>query len=478
MGRARVGGVLLDLAPLRHDRDFRLIWAGQVVSSVGTNITRIALPFQVYVLTGSTLAVAALTAVQLAAILLFAVVAGSLADALDRRRMLIVTQSGLALSSLALAAVASMAAPPLILVFVIAFVHASVAAVDQPTRSAAIPRLVPPERLSAAIALNQLNFQIASITGPALGGLLIATIGLSAAYFVDAISFSASLLALFAISPLRPLADAARPGLRAIRDGFAFVRSRPIILSTFAIDLNAMIFGMPASLFPILALEVFDAGPAGFGLLAAAPAAGAFVAALTSGWVTRVRRIGAGVIAMVAVWGLAITGFGIACVLAGVAPADDVRHCSGDAFDRRRSRCPLGGAARHDHPARDAGPAAWPGDVDPAPRRHQRTADWRHRGRRGRGRDRAVPVGAVGWRPVPRRPRRRGPPLPDPGGPPEACLNALRRGRDIPERQKTITWRTPSPLRIRSNAASTSPSSIRRSTSEPIGSRPARARSA
>lgn len=321
MGRARVGGVLLDLAPLRHDRDFRLIWASQVVSSVGTNITRIALPFQVYVLTGSTLAVAALTAVQLAAILLFAVVAGSLADALDRRRMLIVTQSGLALSSLALAAVASMAAPPLILVFVIAFVHASVAAVDQPTRSAAIPRLVPPERLSAAIALNQLNFQIASITGPALGGLLIATIGLSAAYFVDAISFSASLLALFAISPLRPLADAARPGLRAIRDGFAFVRSRPIILSTFAIDLNAMIFGMPASLFPILALEVFDAGPAGFGLLAAAPAAGAFVAALTSGWVTRVRRIGAGVIAMVAVWGLAITGFGIACVLAGVAPA-------------------------------------------------------------------------------------------------------------------------------------------------------------
>ena len=317
-GRGR--GVLLDLAPLRRDRDFRLIWAGQVISAVGTNITRVALPFQVYVLTGSTLAVAALTMVQLVAILLFAVAAGSLADAVDRRRMLLVTQSGLAVSSLALAVVASTPAPPLILVLALAFVHASVAAVDQPTRSAAIPRLVPPERLSAAIALNQLNFQVASITGPALGGLLIATIGLGAAYFVDAISFSASLLALLAISPLRPLAGAARPGLRAIRDGFAFVRSRPVILSTFAIDLNAMIFGMPASLFPILALEVFDAGATGFGLLAAAPAAGAFLGALTSGWVTRARRIGAGVIAMVATWGLAITGFGIACVLAGAAP--------------------------------------------------------------------------------------------------------------------------------------------------------------
>ena len=313
-------GVLLDTAPLRHDRDFRLIWAGQVVSAVGTNITRIALPFQVYVLTGSTLAVAALTAVQLAAILLFSLAAGSLADALDRRRMLIVTQSGLALSSLALAVVASTPAPPLILVLALAFVHASVAAVDQPTRNAAIPRLVPPERLSAAIALNQLNFQSASITGPALGGLLIATVGLSAAYVVDAISFSASLLALLAISPLRPLAGAARPGLHAIRAGFTFVRSRPIILSTFAVDLNAMIFGMPASLFPILALEVFDAGPAGFGLLAAAPAVGAFLGAFTSGWVTRVQRLGAGVIAMVATWGVAITAFGVACVLAGAAP--------------------------------------------------------------------------------------------------------------------------------------------------------------
>ena len=316
---SRARGVLLDIAPLRQDRDFRLLWAGQVVSAMGTNITRVALPFQVYVLTGSTLAVAALATVQLIAILMFSLAAGTLADALDRRRLLLVTQSGLALSSLALAAVAFMPSPPLLLILFLAFVHASVGAVDQPTRSSAIPRLVPPERLSAAIALNQLNFQIASIAGPALGGLLIATIGLGAAYLVDAVSFGASLIALVGIRPLPPLADAARPGLKAIKEGFAFVRSRPVILSTFAIDLNAMIFGMPASLFPILALEVFDAGPTGFGLLAAAPAAGAFVGALTSGWVGRVRRMGLTVIVMVSAWGLAITGFGISCLLAAGA---------------------------------------------------------------------------------------------------------------------------------------------------------------
>lgn len=243
-----------------------------------------------------------------------------MADAIDRRRLLLVTQLGLALSSFALAGVALLPAPPLLLIFGLAFVHASVGAIDQPTRASAIPRLVPPERLSAAIALNQLNFQVASIAGPALGGLLIATVGLTAAYALDGISFAASIVALLAIRPLPPLAGAARPGLQAIREGFAFVRSRRVILSTFAIDLNAMIFGMPASLFPILALDVFETGPAGFGLLAAAPAAGAFVGALTSGWITRVQRIGGAVIVMVTLWGAAITGFGVACVLAAGAP--------------------------------------------------------------------------------------------------------------------------------------------------------------
>jgi MFS family permease len=303
--------LLLDTAPLRLDRDYRWLWSGQVISGVGNQITRVALPFQVYVLTGSTLAVGLLTFFQLVPILLFALGAGSLADAVDRRRLLMVTQLGLAACSAALVLLALSGDPPLPVVFAVAFVAAGLGAVDQPTRASAIPRLVPKERLPAAIALNQLNFQTASIVGPAVGGVLIATVGLAGAYSVDVVSFVATLTALLAIKPLPPIADAARPGLAAIAEGLRFARRRRAILGSFVIDLNAMVFGMPTSLFPVLALDVFQIGPVGFGWLAAAPAAGSFAGALLSGWVSSVRRIGRAVVIAVVVWGLAITAFGL-----------------------------------------------------------------------------------------------------------------------------------------------------------------------
>ncbi len=309
--RSRARGLFLDTAPLRHDRDYRWIWSGQVVSGIGNQITRVALPFQVYVLTGSTLAIAALTLFQLVPILLFALGAGSLADAVDRRRLLMVTQSGLAVCSVLLAVLALSGDPPLPALFAVAFVAAGLGAVDQPTRSSAIPRLVPPERLPAAIALNQLNFQTASIIGPAVGGLLIATVGVAGAYAVDAASFAATLTALFAIRPLPPLSNVARPGIAAIAEGLRFARQRRAILGSFVIDLDAMIFGMPTSLFPVLALDVFRIGPAGFGVLAAAPAVGSFVGALLSGWVSSVRRVGRAIVLAVIAWGLAITAFGL-----------------------------------------------------------------------------------------------------------------------------------------------------------------------
>jgi MFS family permease len=272
------------------------------------------LPYQVYVLTGSTLAIAALTLFQLVPILLFALGAGSLADAVDRRRLLMATQAGLAACSLALVLLALTGAPSLIALFAVAFVAAGLSAVDQPARSSSIPRLVPPERLPSAIALNQLNFQLASIVGPAVGGILIATIGLAGAYAVDLASFVASFVALLAIQPLPPLAAVTRPGLDAIREGLRFARRRRAILGSFVIDLNAMIFGMPTSLFPVLALDTFHTGPAGLGFLAAAPAAGAFVGALFSGWVKSVQRTGRAILLAVAVWGLAITAFGLVTV--------------------------------------------------------------------------------------------------------------------------------------------------------------------
>jgi MFS family permease len=310
----RVRRLFLDTTPLRRDRDYRWLWSGQVVNGIGNQITRIALPYQVYVLTGSTLAIAALTFFQLVPILLFALGGGSLADVMDRRRLLMATQAGMAACSLALVLLALTGNPPILALFVVAFFAAGLSAVDQPARSSSIPRLVPAERLSSAIALNQLNFQMASIVGPAIGGILITTVGLAGAYAVDLATFVASFVALLAIRPLPPLGAVTRPSLAAIREGLAFTRRRRAILGSFVIDLNAMIFGMPTSLFPVLALDVFGTGAAGFGLMAAAPAAGAFVGALFSGWVKAVRGIGRAILLAVAVWGLAITAFGLVTV--------------------------------------------------------------------------------------------------------------------------------------------------------------------
>jgi MFS family permease len=310
--RRRARGLLLDVSPLRFDRDFRWLWSGQVVGGIGNQVTRIVLPYQVYVLTGSTLAIAALTLCQLIPILVVSLGAGSLADAVDRRRVILVAQVGQALCSAALVALALQPDPPLMWIFLVALIAAGLTATEQPARSSSIPRLVPEERLPAAIALGQLNFQIASVIGPAIGGLLLATVGIAGAYAVDVVTFGASIAAALAIAPIPPVGNAVRPGLGAIREGLAFAARRRVILSTFVIDLDAMIFGMPQSLFPVLALDVFRVGPTGFGLLAAAPAVGALLGALLSGWVSRIRRLGWSVVVAVSIWAAAITAFGLA----------------------------------------------------------------------------------------------------------------------------------------------------------------------
>ena len=309
---SRVGSLLLDLEPLRKDRDFRLLWTGQVISSVGRQVTVVTLPYQLFLATGSALSIGALALVQLVPLLAFSLYGGAVADAVDRRRLLLVTQSVLALTSVALAVLAITPHVSIVLVYVVAFVAATVSAVDQPARTSSVPRLVPRERLTMAIALNQAGFQTAGVVGPAIGGLLIATAGPGGAYLVDAVTYGASLAALAVIAPIPPLRGAIRPGLTAVAEGLRFARSRPAILGTFIVDLDAMIFGMPSALFPILALTVFHAGAQGYGLLAAAPAAGALVGALMTGWVSRIRLQGRAVYIAVAVWGIAITGFGLA----------------------------------------------------------------------------------------------------------------------------------------------------------------------
>jgi len=309
--RDRLRGLIVDVEPLRRDRDFRLLWIGQVVSGLGRQVTTIVLPYQLYVLTGTPLAIGALALVQVVPIMAFSLGGGVVADAVDRRRLLLLTQAGLAAASVALAGLALLPATPVLAIYAVAFVAAGLGAIDQPARSSAVPRLVPRERLPAAIALGQLNFQAAGVVGPAIGGLVLATLGIAACYVFDAITFAAAIGALVLIAPIPPAHGAVRPSLAAIAEGLRFARRRRAILATFAVDLNAMIFGMPTALFPILALDVFRVGPAGLGLLAAAPAAGAVIGALLTGWVGRVRRTGRAVLWASAGWGLAIVAFGL-----------------------------------------------------------------------------------------------------------------------------------------------------------------------
>ena len=306
----RARGLIVDASPLRLDHDYRWWWAGQMISAFGNQATRVAVRYQVYVLTGSVLAVGGLTLVQFLAIVCFALGGGSLADAFDRRRLLIVAHLGMGATSIGLVVLSLMPAPPIPAILVLAFIGAGLGSVDLGTRQSAISRLVPRERLPSAIALNQLNGRIGAIVGPAIAGILIAVVGVQGAYAFDALTFIASITALVIIAPMPPLARAAKPGLQAIRQGVGVVTRRPIVRSVLLADFAASLFGMPQSLFPALALDVFKVGPVGFGLLGAAPAVGALGSAFLSGWTTTIDRVGRAMIVAIVVWGVAITTFG------------------------------------------------------------------------------------------------------------------------------------------------------------------------
>jgi MFS family permease len=308
----RLGGLVIDPAPLRLDRDYRLLWSGQAISAMGRFITQVVLPYQVYVLTGDLLAVGLLSVVQLIPILAFSLGGGAMADAVDRRRLLLVTQLGLMGCSATLAALALTPSPPLFALYVVAFVAAGLGSVDQPARASSIARLVPPERLPAAISLNQVVFNGSAVVGPAIGGIILATLGIAAAYAVDAVTFLAAIAALLLMHPIPPTRGGARASVQSILEGLRFARSRRELLATFVVDINAMVFGSPRALFPALALDVFKVGPAGVGFMASAAGLGALVAALFSGWTGRVTRPGRAVLMAVAVWGVGIVAFGLA----------------------------------------------------------------------------------------------------------------------------------------------------------------------
>ncbi|MDQ1367914.1 MAG: hypothetical protein QOF20_267, partial [Acidimicrobiaceae bacterium] len=276
-------------------------------------ITFVAVPYQVYQLTHSSLAVGLLGVVEFVCLLLLAFVGGALADAVDRRKLVLATEGLLALSSLSLVGNASLDRPRLWPLFVLAGVMAALDALQRPAMEALLPRLVDPNELGAASAIQMFEGTLGMMAGPALAGLLIATSGLPTTFLVDVATFGFSLLALGAMAAVPPPPDAGRPSVRSVIEGLSYARSRPELIGTYVVDLLAMFFGMPMALFPAIASGYGGAGV--LGILYAAPSAGAFLATLTSGWTTRVHRLGRAILIAAAAWGTAIVIFGLASTL-------------------------------------------------------------------------------------------------------------------------------------------------------------------
>ncbi len=313
--RTRVPRFVVDITPLRKYRDFRRIWVGQVVSGLGSQLTLVAVSFQAYALTRSTLVVGLISVVQLAPLLAGALWGGALADAMDRKRVLVLTQLAMATAVGGLVVNASFPHPAVWPLFVCTAAGAGFQGIDWPTRRAALPMLVDGPDVTAAIALQTTIQQLALVAGPALAGVLIAAAGLGAVYGIDVATFAAALVAVLLLPALVPSGGGTPMGLRSMTEGFRHLRREKLLSATYWIDLNAMIFGMPRAVFPALGVGLFGGGAGVVGLLYAAPGAGALIGSLFTGWCSRVHHQGRAIAACVVIWGATITLFGIVPVL-------------------------------------------------------------------------------------------------------------------------------------------------------------------
>jgi MFS family permease len=286
------------------------------VSGLGTQATLVALPYQLYVETRSPFLTGLLGAVEIGPLVSMSLFGGALADRHDRRLLLLLDQIALVLTAGGLALGAFLGSPPLVLLYVLGGLLAGFAAVQNVIRSAILPNLVAPEIVNPAIALNFGLTQLTYVVGPGLGGLMIGLAGVGAAYSIQAATCLAMVAAAAAMTPQPPIGTTGEgprePVLRSIAEGLRFVRGNNALLGSFAVDLLAMTFGMPRALFAVLAVSVYGAGAEGTGLLYASVAAGATVAALTTGWIAHARRLGLITIVAVAVWGAAIAAAGLA----------------------------------------------------------------------------------------------------------------------------------------------------------------------
>ena len=299
----------LDFTPLRDSREFRLLYFSQSITFFGSMMTFVALPWQVFQLTNSSFVVGMLGVVEFVAVLFMGFVGGALADYLDRRLMVRLTEALLATGSVVLIINALLPRPQVWVLFACAAFVAALTALQRPSLEALIPRIVKAEQMPTVAGLQAFRGSLAMVGGPALGGVLVVTFGPALAYSVDLVTFMGSLIALTLMQVVPPPPDADRPGIKSIIEGLRYARSRQELLGTYLVDMNAMFFGIPMALFPAIAQRY---GGASVGFLYAAPAAGALVMSLMLGWTRRVHRHGLAVGIAAGCWGFAIIAFGFA----------------------------------------------------------------------------------------------------------------------------------------------------------------------
>lgn len=306
----------MDTRPLRRPA-YRRLWSSTIVTAVGSQLTAVAVPKQIYDITGSSAWVGYASFAGLLPLVVFALWGGAIADSVDRRRLLLVTNTGIAVTSLLFWIQAATGLGSVAVLMVLLAVQQAFFGLNSPARQASIARLVPEEELAAANALGSTVMHTGLVAGPLLAGALIPVVGLAELYLIDALALCATLWAVHRLPPLPPLATAAaaagRAGLRGIMEGFRHISLHQVLLLSFLADIIAMVLGMPRALFPQLASQMYASygEDLALGLLFAAVPVGAVLGGVMSGTFSRVRRHGLMVVVAVVAWGVAVTGFGL-----------------------------------------------------------------------------------------------------------------------------------------------------------------------
>ncbi|MER6049689.1 MFS transporter [Streptomyces sp. NPDC001793] len=305
------GRIFADLTPLRTSADYRRLWCGNTVSWMGQQMTALAVSLQVYALTRSTFAVGLVGLCSLVPLVVFGLYGGAIADTVDRRKLGLASAAGATALSVTLAAAALAGYHHVWLLYTVVALQAVCFAMNSPARSSMIPRLLPTEQLPAANALQSLTTNLGLMGGPMLGGVIVGMWGYQAAYLIDVVAFTASLYAMWRLPAMRPDQGEGPARRASVLDGLRFLATRPNLRMTFFSDLAAMVLAQPRALFPAIAALWFGGDAKTVGLLVAAPAIGAVLGGLFSGWLGGIRRHGLAILLSVAAWGAAVAAFGL-----------------------------------------------------------------------------------------------------------------------------------------------------------------------